>query len=471
MISVTDTASGHNGADVPSDIDSEKTVIGAAIIHSPLLRDPSYPAPDDFHRSAHQVIVRRLLDMDDRQIPIDERTLISELKRFGELEEAGGPAGVGQLTLGVPKVTNIAPYAEPVVATAKLRRRYQQLQQAAWLTLAGRAHEAELLAASAVESARTATRLLDDVEILSIPEPGWLIDRLFPLMGLALLVGPPEVGKTFFAVRTGVSVCTGRSLFGFPVPLAAAGHVIHISAEGQFGIGRRIAAAKLALELPVDESIGYHTWPDVVDLLSPASVAAFVRHGKRVGPRLVTVDTWQRNMPGGDENSTRDTGLAIAGLEQIKRGLQCTVLVLHHPNAEGTRERGNTALRGAMDTVLELTSLDDRLVLSCSKQKDGPKMPAMDLRLILPAPGLPSCTIELANGRDVTDDLSPRQESALACLRGTFRDGATFNEWRVAAGIPERTMYQVRAELERKGHVMKLKNNRFAAVESSGRCL
>ena len=64
-------------------------------------------------------------------------------------------------------------------------------------------------------------------------------------------------------------------------------------------------------------------------------------------------------------------GLLIAAADRMRIELACAVCLIHHANASGTRERGSTALRAAVDTMLSMTAADDLLTLHCEKQKDA----------------------------------------------------------------------------------------------------
>src|SRR5688572_5812607 len=54
-----------------------------------------------------------------------------------------------------------------------------------------------------------------------------------------------------------------------------------------------------------------------------------------------------------------------------------TVLLIHHTNASGTRERGHSAMRGAADFMIEMRPEDDVVKLECSKMRNGPPFETM----------------------------------------------------------------------------------------------
>ncbi len=89
-------------------------------------------------------------------------------------------------------------------------------------------------------------------------------------------------------------------------------------------------------------------------------------------PHVVAFDTLARNMRGGDENSTRDMGIAVANSALIQQALGCCVLAVHHSGKDEARGlRGSNALFGAVDTLLRITRDELSLTLLVEAQKDG----------------------------------------------------------------------------------------------------
>ena len=70
--------------------------------------------------------------------------------------------------------------------------------------------------------------------------------------------------------------------------------------------------------------------------------------------------------------------LFITNLDRLKAEFGCTVLVVHHTGKDAAKkERGNTALRGASDTMILLDETDNSdgiaggAAVFCEKQKDA----------------------------------------------------------------------------------------------------
>src|SRR5207249_1742752 len=80
-----------------------------------------------------------------------------------------------------------------------------------------------------------------------------------------------------------------------------------------------------------------------------------------VEPDLIVVDPLARFMLG-DENSTRDMGRVVSGLDELVQGYGVAVILVHHlgkpiaadPREGGLKLRGSSALFGAADSVILL---------------------------------------------------------------------------------------------------------------------
>ena len=90
-------------------------------------------------------------------------------------------------------------------------------------------------------------------------------------------------------------------------------------------------------------------------------------------PGLLIVDTVARNFGPGDENSTKDMTLFIAGLDLIRVAFGCAILVVHHSgHADKSRGRGATALKGALDAEYCFSKDEQKTVrVICTKMKDS----------------------------------------------------------------------------------------------------
>jgi hypothetical protein len=300
-------------------------------------------------------------------------------------------------------------------------------------------------AAAAPADQRQRFRLLSIEEVKAIPAPKFLVDDLLPEGALAEMHGPPGGGKTFIALDVALSIASGLPWFGRRVRRGA---VVYVIGEGKAGMGARIRAweAKAA----VTRGVRFHVVDEPVQLLEPRDLGLFVRALVPLGepPALIVLDTLARCFVGGEENSARDMGMAIAGADQIRRVTGAAVLIVHHTRKEGDQERGSVALRGGVDTMMAVKEEDDHLVVTCEKQKDAAPFAPIPLQLRPSADSMAVYAPALVSGPS---------RKAMALLESLVRDfpggSASATEWKEASPGSPATFYRQRGELLRAGYV------------------
>ena len=305
-------------------------------------------------------------------------------------------------------------------------------------------------------------------ELLSRPAPTWRLDTLIPFDGLACLYGPPGCGKSFLALSWALHIAANRPWLGRPVAWSP---VVYVASEGAFGLGPRIAAWLNANELTADAIEGhFYVIGETVPLLEGSAVEAFTADiaatitGK---PALIVFDTLARAMPGGDENGSKDMGLAIASADRIRRTTGAAGLLVHHTNKAGELERGSTALRAACDTMLRLRERDDGLALEVSKQRNAAPADPIALRL---QPYTASAIITTASGAlDTGDTLSRPERQALETLNAiALSEGSTSGEWLDSVPMGRGTYYRARKRLVDLGLVTRDQTSRRYTLTGKG---
>lgn len=316
-------------------------------------------------------------------------------------------------------------------------------------------------------------RLHDDEEIQRLPPPTWLIEDVLPARGFGVMWGPPGSKKTFTAIDQSFCVATGTPWLGRAV---RQGPVVYIAAEGATGIGVRVEAWKRAQKFSGLAGVHFVTCP--VALLESAEVSAFLEVIVPVAPVLVVIDTLARCMLGGDEDSAKDMGRAVAAVDEVRRTCDCFVQLVHHPTKRGDHERGSGALRGAADTVISVSSTINRLKLKCEKQKDAKEFAPIELELV-PLNlrnGVQSGVIAGLSSSSDDTDAAPR-ENELRALKAlaTMSGPQTLNAWRAATGnsdvhgeIPNRTFQRIATTLLDAGYVRQLNKRGRYEIRAAG---
>ncbi|MDZ7635479.1 MAG: DnaB-like helicase N-terminal domain-containing protein [Bacteroidales bacterium] len=100
----------------PQSPEMEEAVLGAAMLEVEAARMVvDILRPEVFYSSAHQKIFSAIAELNKRDQPIDLLTVTQELKRVNELEEAGGPVYLTELTSRIVSAANIEYHARIVM--------------------------------------------------------------------------------------------------------------------------------------------------------------------------------------------------------------------------------------------------------------------------------------------------------------------------------------------------------------------
>jgi replicative DNA helicase len=106
----------------PQSIEAEQAVLGAIILEGEsITKAIDVLSPEDFYKEPHRKIYTAMLELFDKNEPIDLITLSEHLKDKGVLEEAGGISYLSQLATVVPTSANIRYHAKVVREKALLR--------------------------------------------------------------------------------------------------------------------------------------------------------------------------------------------------------------------------------------------------------------------------------------------------------------------------------------------------------------
>ena len=101
--------------------DVERTVLGVMILGSGMLEHCATLQPEDFRTHCHRKIFVRMRTMHERGLEVDQLTLMEEMRRLGELEDAGGPVMISDLTQDVWARMNIDGYIAILKEKSRLR--------------------------------------------------------------------------------------------------------------------------------------------------------------------------------------------------------------------------------------------------------------------------------------------------------------------------------------------------------------
>lgn len=216
-------------------------------------------------------------------------------------------------------------------------------------------------------------RFVSVEELLSRPPQPWRILHVIPGRGLIVLWGASGSGKTFAALDMAAAIV--RAL-PWADRRTKRGAVAYVAAEGN--LRDRIDAYLQHNELDSSSLAGLRVLDSAINLLDPTAdvqplIAALREVAEEIGDlALVVIDTLNRVMPGGDENSSEDMGMVIAAATLIERELGCAVLFVHHSGKDETKgSRGHSSLKAATDAEISVRRDGDLRTVTAEKVRDG----------------------------------------------------------------------------------------------------
>lgn len=233
------------------------------------------------------------------------------------------------------------------------------------------------------------------VDLLDAPRPDPLIDGFIQEQDAVCLYGEPNGGKSFLALDWALCVATGKPwLDTYEVKR---GPVVYMAGEGGASLQVRVQAWMKHHKITEIHGAYFQTRPlslreDGIIEEIQATLETFAEAERGAGepemrPRLVVVDTLSQFLMGGDEVGP-DMALFVSNCRRLSQDNSTAILIVHHTNAGGVRERGHTALRGNVDEMFKCSPLyqDNKLVgvdVVNDKQRDKARASVMNLKFQL----------------------------------------------------------------------------------------
>ncbi len=108
---------------LPHNLDAERCVLGAIILDNSLIDQAvEIVRPDDFYLTNHRLLFDQMLALSEKSKGIDLVTLSEMLNQAGQLENIGGASFISSLVDGVPRLSNLANYAQIIREKSTLRQ-------------------------------------------------------------------------------------------------------------------------------------------------------------------------------------------------------------------------------------------------------------------------------------------------------------------------------------------------------------
>ncbi|WP_137601260.1 replicative DNA helicase [Paucilactobacillus nenjiangensis] len=219
----------------PQNIEAEKAVLGAVFLsNDALVESMEYLTADDFFKRAHQIIFEKMVDLNDRDKPIDVLTIREELEKANQVDDIGGVSYIVELAETVPTAANVVYYAKIVQEKSVLRKLIKTATTIVTRSYVGEEEVSDLLdeAERSIMNVSEATNkegfknirdvlsdnlkelnrlATDDSEVTGLSTGFTELDKMTTGLHddeLIILAARPAVGKTAFALNIAQNVGT-----------------------------------------------------------------------------------------------------------------------------------------------------------------------------------------------------------------------------------------------------------------------
>lgn len=107
----------------PHNIEAEQAVLGAMLLDKEAIAAVGeILSGDEFYKESHKILFETIIEIFNRDEPVDIVTLVDVLKSRNHLEVVGGVSYISSLAASVPTTTNVKYYAKIVEEKSILRR-------------------------------------------------------------------------------------------------------------------------------------------------------------------------------------------------------------------------------------------------------------------------------------------------------------------------------------------------------------
>ncbi|HEY3311215.1 MAG TPA: AAA family ATPase [Anaerolineales bacterium] len=186
------------------------------------------------------------------------------------------------------------------------------------------------------------------------PQPpiDWIVENLFSAGSVNLIVGEAGSKKTWSMIDLCVAVAKGETWLKFST---LPGAVLIVDEEsGERRLSRRLGDALRGHDASDETPLSYVSLA-AFDFGNPDDVNQLHSLITQTAARFVVIDALADIMPGRDENAVQFVQPVFIALRKVAEVTQAAIVLIHHSNKAGGY-RGSTAIKGAVDLLLQVES-------------------------------------------------------------------------------------------------------------------
>ena len=396
---MVDFKQNFDGRGVPQNLDAERSVLGALLLHPDAVVDVTFLKPDDFYLPKHQQIFTSILAAYNTRSATDPIVVGEELSRQGRLEEVGGHEHLMDLMESVITAAGVVYHAEIVREKAIARRLLETCLDVARRAYDNESEAKELLdeaerkifEISGMDKSGDAVSIADVLQ-LTFEKIDRLREREGRLTGhatdyydfddmtgglqpgeLVIIAARPSMGKTTFALNLTERVSNhGKGIAFFSLEMSnqqVIQNMLCCRSQIDGSAMRKGRITDQQYKRLQEEAAKLYETPIFIDDTPGISITQLRAKARRLkqkhGIDMIVVDYLQLMTGGGRFESRQQEISAISrGLKSVARELSVPVLALsqlnrdvenrddHRPRMSDLRESG--AIEQDADVILLL---------------------------------------------------------------------------------------------------------------------
>jgi len=353
---------------LPHDDDAEQEILTAILVNNEIYYDfMDILMPDDFYRTAHQLIYSAIQNLFSCGKPVDTITLNNELKTNGTLNDIGGTAYILKLAQRTPLAINGWAFAEIIKNKAILRRLIKLGNDLQRQSVVLSANPSEIISSlelniknigyggskrysSMPDVVDRTTKQIEQIATASYQEPIYTgltdVDRLtagFKGGKLIFIAARPGIGKTSLMLTMVRNMAKAKVKVG----------VMSIEME-EFEIDTCWLAMEskinsMRLQSPkelyqddwkkiVDANESRSQWPVIVDDSGGATIASVQRTARKMvadGCKIIFIDQLSKIAGTRIKSKFDEVTEVVEALGTLKKELRIPIVVLAQINRQG----------------------------------------------------------------------------------------------------------------------------------------
>lgn len=194
----------------------------------------------------------------------------------------------------------------------------------------------------------------------------WIIEGLFSAGSLSLVVGEPGSKKTWSMLDAAVAIARGDNWLGHETLPRS---VLIIDEEsGRRRISERIGKVLRGHGGNKDTMLYYVSLANF-DFSASDDLNVLQNLIIETAAGFVLVDAMADIMPGKDENAVKDVQPIFLGMRRVAENTQAALALIHHSNKTTGQYRGSSAIKGAVDLMMQVESKPDSCDVTFKSEK------------------------------------------------------------------------------------------------------